>query len=158
MARACALSDAHLSWKEEQLRVRQELKAAGVTAYGRLKFASKFLPHVLHPDEHVRAAVYGRYTEGTGLMRWTEGLLVATDRRLIFLDRKPGFESMDELTYDIVSGVKKTYAWPFAAIMLHTKLGNYSLRFANMRCIDTFIRYVEQRRLEYFNGMLNVRQ
>lgn len=137
---------------QEIQRIRRELKAAGVTTFGRLKFASRFLPQVLHQDEHIKGVVYGRYTEGTGLLRWAEGMLIATDCRVIFLDRKPGFEAMDELTYDVVSGVQKSYAWPFASVTLHTRIGNYSLRFANKRCIDTFMHYVEKRRLESPNG------
>lgn len=136
----------------EVQRIQQELKAVGVTAFGRLKFASRFLPQVLHENEHIRGVVYGRYAEGTGLLRWVEGMLIATDRRIIFLDRKPGFESLDELTYDVVSGVQKSYAWPFASVTLHTRIGNYTLRFANKVCIDTFMHYVEKRRLESING------
>ncbi|HSW99125.1 MAG TPA: PH domain-containing protein [Candidatus Saccharimonadales bacterium] len=132
----------------EAKRIRQELRAVGVTTFGMLKFATRRLPGILHEGEHIRGAVYGRYSVGNGLMRWIEGVLVATDRRVIFLDRKPGFEAVDELTYDAVSGVQKSYAWPFAAVTLHTRIGNYTLRFANKRCIDNFMHYVEKRRLE----------
>ena len=138
--------------RQEIKRIRKELRAAGMTGFGLAKFASRFLPQILHQDEHVNGVVYGRYSEGTGLLRWVEGLLVATERRVIFLDRKPGFEAMDELTYDVVSGVQKSYAWPFASVTLHTRIGNYTLRFANKRCIDIFMRYVEKRRLESLNG------
>ena len=133
---------------EHVARVKQELRDAGVTTLGMLKFASRYVPSILHKNEHVKGAVYGRYAAGTGLLKWTEGMLVATERRVIFLDRKPGFASMDEITYDVVSGVKKTYAWPFSSIMLHTRIGNYNLRFANPRCINIFTTYVEQRRVE----------
>ena len=142
-----------LSYRAQEVqRIEQELKAAGVTAFGRAKFAARFLPHVLHAGEHLKGAVYGRYTEGTGLLQWVEGMLIATDRRVIFLDRKPGFEAVDELTYDVVSGVQKSYAWPFASVTLHTRIGNYTLRFANKKCIDIFMHYVEKRRLETCKG------
>ena len=134
--------------KQEAQRIQQELEPAGATTFGRLKFASRFLPQVLHKGEHIKGVVYGRYAEGTGLLQWVEGMLIATDRRVIFLDRKPGFEALDELTYDVVSGVQKSYAWPFASVTLHTRIGNYTLRFANKRCIDSFMHYVEKRRLE----------
>lgn len=133
-------------------RIKKELRAVGVTRIGIAKFASRYLPHVLHDDEHILGAVYGRYVSGTGLLRWTEGMLVATDRRVIFLDRKPGFQALDELTYDIVSGVQKTYAWPFSSVTLHTRIGNYTLRFANAKCIECFMHYVEMRRLESPKG------
>lgn len=133
---------------QDSVRIREELKAVGATAFGLSKFASRFLPHILHENEHIKGVVYGRYMAGGGFLRWAEGMLVATDRRMIFVDRKPGFETVDELTYDIVSGVKKTYAWPFSSMTLHTRLGDYTIRFANNRCIETFMHYVESRRLE----------
>ena len=136
----------------EVTRIQRELRAAGMTAFGRLKFASRFLPEVLHEGEHIKGAVYGRYAAGTGILKWIEGMLVATDRRIIFIDRKPGFESMDELTYDVVSGARKSYAWPFSSFTLHTRLGDYTLRYANKQCIDIFMHYLERRRLESLNG------
>lgn len=137
-----------LTTTQEAQRIREELKAVGVTAFGMAKFASHFLPNVLHENEHIMGAVYGRYATGAGLQQWNEGMLIATQRRIIFLDRKPGFEIMDELTYDVVSGMQKSYAWPFASITLHTRIANYTLRFANKACIDSFMRYVEERRVE----------
>ncbi len=134
---------------QELTRIRQELKAVGMTGFGRAKFASQFLPKILHEGERIRGVVYGRYAPGENKqLRWSEGMLIATNLRVIFLDRKPGFENFDELTYDVVSGVQKTFAWPFASMTLHTRIGNYTLRFANKQCIDTFMEYVEQRRLE----------
>lgn len=133
-------------------RVRQELRAAGVTSFGLAKFASRYLPTALHPNEHIKGAVYGRYAQGQGLLRWTEGMLVATDRRILFIEHKPGFSTIDELTYDVVSGIKRIFAWPFSSLTLHTKLGDYTLRFANAKCIDILVRYVEERRLETANG------
>lgn len=132
-------------------RIKQELKIAGATSFGQAKFTSKYLPAVIHPDEHIKGAVYGRYAEGTGPLSWVEGMLIATDKRLIFIDHKPGFSKVDELTYDAVTGVKKVYTWPFSSITLHTRLGDYTLRFANAKCIDTFMRYIETRRLETNN-------
>ncbi|HSX07392.1 MAG TPA: pyridoxamine 5'-phosphate oxidase family protein [Candidatus Saccharimonadales bacterium] len=128
-------------------RVQAELRQVGMTGYGALKFASRYLPTVLRDDEHVQAAVYGRYRAGAGLLGWTEGMLVATERRLLFLDHKPGYTATDELTYDTVSGVQKTTAGPFSALTLHTRIGNYTIRFANTACIDVFMKYVEERRL-----------
>lgn len=143
-----------MSDAQKVARVKKELRAAGVTSIGLAKFASRYLPSVLHDAEHIMGVVYGRYAAGSGLLRWTEGMLVATDRRVIFMDRKPGFQTVDELTYDIVSGVKKTYAWPFSSITLHTRIGNYTLRYVNPSCLDTFMQYVEERRLESRNGRL----
>lgn len=129
-------------------RIKQELQEAGMTKYGRAKFASKYLPNLIHEREHVKAVVYGRYSEGKNSPPYIEGMLVATDRRIIFLDHKPGYTKMDEMTYDVIAGVKKTAIGLFQAVTLHSRLGDYTLRFVNARCASNFVRYVERRQVE----------
>lgn len=134
------------SMKSHDKRIVSELRAAGVTGYGMKKFAIRYLPKVIHKDEHIKGVVYGRYKEKDG-PSLNEGALIATDLRVIFLDRKPGYTKNEEVTYDVVSGVKKTTAI-FTAVTLHTRLGDYSLRFVNAKCASIFVRYVEERRLQ----------
>jgi uncharacterized pyridoxamine 5'-phosphate oxidase family protein len=129
-------------------RVRRELRQVGATSYGLTKFASKYLYRVIHGEEHVRAAVYGRYREDEGQLGFNEGMLVATDYRIIFLDHKPGYTAMKELTYDSVSGVQYLAAGPFAAVTLHTRIGDFTLRYANRRCAKNFVDYIEIRRID----------
>jgi hypothetical protein len=128
-------------------RVKQELAAAGVTSYGFRKFAIHYLPKLIHDDEHIGGIVYGRYTDKQGSNRWNEGVLIATNLRIIFLDHKPGFTVTDEISYRAVSGVNLTSA-VFSAVTLHTRLGDYQIRFVNARCADIFVGYVEDRQLE----------
>ncbi len=134
--------------KEHNNRVSQELRDVGATGYGAIKFASRYLPNIIHPDEHIQAAVYGRYKEGGALLSFASGMLVATDRRVFFLDHKPGYTSTDEITYDIVTGVKKTSSSFASSVTLHTRVGDYSVRFANPTGVDKFVQYIETRRLE----------
>jgi hypothetical protein len=89
-------------------RIDKELKAVGVTWYGMLKFSVHHLPKIIHEDEHIKGVVYGRYRDRSGGSNWNEGMLIATDLRVIFLDHKPGFTKIDEITYDVVSGVSIT--------------------------------------------------
>lgn len=114
------------------------------------KFAVKHLPKVIHKKEHIKAVVYGRYKEKDG-PSFSEGLLVATNLKILFLDHKPGYTKTEEITYGIVSGVNQTTA-VFSAVTLRTRLGDYSIRFANAKCTANFVRYVENRRLEKANG------
>ncbi len=129
----------------------KELKAAGVTRYGMKKFAVKYLPKIIHEKEHVHGVIYGRYADNEGSLTLNEGVLVATDKKIIFVDHKPGFTNTDEITYDVVSGIKKTTAL-FSAVSLHTRLGDYSFRFINPKCANTFVAYVEKKRLEASNN------
>ncbi len=132
--------------ENHEQRIKNELKAAGVTSFGMKKFAIKYLPKVIHKNEHVKGIVYGRYNDNSGAAL-NEGVLIATDLRVIFLDHKPGFTKKEEITYDVVSGVKITSAL-FSAVTLHTRLGDFTVRFANSKCAAIFVSYVEERRLE----------
>jgi len=131
---------------EHEKRIKQELIAAGVTNFGLKKFAIKYLPKVIHENEHIKGIVYGRYgIEGGPSLN--EGTLIATDLRIIFLDHKPGYTKKDIITYDVVSGVKITTAI-FSAVTLHTRLGDFVIRFANSNCANRFKKYIESHRIE----------
>ncbi len=128
-------------------RIGDELRAVGVTKMGMKRFSVRYLPNIIHENEHIGGVVYGRYRPKQGGPALNEGLLVATNTRVIFLDHKPGYTDIDEITYEIVSGINKTTA-VFSSVTLHTRLGDYTVRFANPRCAETFVHYVERRRLE----------
>jgi hypothetical protein len=134
------MSDSHTD------QVREELKAAGMSRFGMMKFAAHYLPRVIHDDEHIRAVVNGRHKDDA-IQGTNEAILVATDKRIIFLDHKPGYTSMDELAYDAVAGLNVSQAGFFAAITLYTRMVNYTVRFANKTCAHRFAEYVEKRRL-----------
>lgn len=126
--------------KAHEKRVIDGLKKVGVTRYGLAKMESQSVPAIILPDEHIGGAVYGRSKEGSIM-------LIATDKRLIYLDRKPFFKTMDELTYDVVSGVRVERSGLFSSVVLHTKVTDYSLRFVNNKCVKIFAKYIESRRL-----------
>ncbi len=122
-------------------RVKQMLIDAGVSKYGLTKRTSRYLPQVIHENETIGGVVYGRYKNGLAM-------LVATDQRVIFLDKKPLFVTMDELTYDVVSGVKFNKSGIVDSVTLHTKVADYLVRFVNDKCAYRFVDYIEKRRLE----------
>lgn len=123
-------------------RIKEELIKAGVTRYGLAKAESKELPKIIHENEHIGGVVYGQIGGGSSAM------LVATDHRIIFVDHKPLFMTTDELTYDVVSGIKSTKAGPFTSVILHTRVNDYVMRYVNAKCASIFVSYIESRRLE----------
>lgn len=129
-------------------RINNELVAAGMTKFGTLKFSSHYLPHIIHENEHIKAVVYGRHKEGEGPIMLSEVMLIATDQRVIFLDHKPGYTSVDELAYDIISGVNMSTAALFSSITLYTKIAAITIRFANKKCVEQFVEYIEKRRIQ----------
>jgi uncharacterized protein YhbP (UPF0306 family) len=130
---------------EHNDRIAAELREVGAGGYGAVKFASHYLPNVIHPDEHITGVVYGRYKEDSGLLNFSSGMLVATDQRVVFLDHKPGFTSLDEITYDVVAGVKEATNGMFCTVTLHTRVAEYTVRFVSLKAAKIFVQYIESR-------------
>lgn len=122
-------------------RIQDELKQAGAGSIAMHTPEEKALLDVIHDDEHIGGIIYGRYTEG---LAW----LIATDRRVIFMDKKPLFTTTDEISYDIVTGTKMTRAGLFTSVTLHTRVADYAIRFVKSKCAKIFVNYLESRRLE----------
>lgn len=119
-------------------RIKSELVKAGMTPYGLMKAESRHLPEHVHEDEHIGGVVYGRYEGGSGM-------IVATNKRVIFLDYKPFYKSTDEIHYDVVSGVSVNKQDGYSGVVMHTRLGDYKLRFVNNKCASHFARYMEEK-------------
>lgn len=125
-------------------RVQAQLKSLGVTSYGRMKDESQYLADVIHDNETIHGVAYGRADDGSAM-------LIATDKRIIFFDKKPLFQTVDELTYDVVSGVKLSQQPLFSTLTLHTRVGDYVLRYVNLKSSKTFKKYLENYLLEHPN-------
>lgn len=126
-------------------QVRQELKAHGAVAYDLHLPETHYLTHLIHPDEHIMGSVYGRYATG-------RGALIATDQRVMFIDKKPLFLHYDELSFLIIGGVTFTSSGFIGRVTLHTRLGDYSLRTFNFKNADNFVDYIEEKCLHNTGG------
>lgn len=122
-------------------RIRQELKSHGALAYDMLLPETYYLPTVIHPNEHIMGSVFGRYQYGRTIGR---GALVATDQRVIFLDKKPLFVHYDELTFMIIGSVSYTRTAIIGFVTLHTRLGDFQLRTFNHKNAYNFVKYIEE--------------
>jgi nitroimidazol reductase NimA-like FMN-containing flavoprotein (pyridoxamine 5'-phosphate oxidase superfamily) len=126
---------------QHEQNIRDQLVAAGITRYSLRKNEVKYLPNVIHKDEVIGAAVSGKSDLGSVM-------LVATDKRVIFLDCKSFYTTVDELTYDVVSGVALHVQGLFANVTLHTRVGEYNLRLVNLKQANRFTEYIEKMKLE----------
>lgn len=122
-------------------RIREELKATGAVHYDLILPETFYLPTVIHPDEHIKGSVYGRYRYGNSIGR---GAMVATDQRVIFLDKKPLYVHYDELTFKIIGSVTYTKSGFMGYVTLHTRLGDYQLRTFNQKNAYNFVKYIEE--------------
>jgi general stress protein 26 len=125
--------------RENINRIQQELKDAGMTNYGFLKLETAYLPEVIHDNEHITGVIYGRLADNV----LESVMLVATDRRIIFVDCKPFNKNYDEITFDVVAGINVSTVGPFSSVVLHTRVKDYSVKFVNMNCAKNFALHIE---------------
>lgn len=127
--------------QDKARRIKRELLDAGSTFYGLLKSETRVLPKLLHPHEHIEAVVYGQH-------RSHSVMLVATNERIIYVDKKPMALFLDEVSYEVVSGIQFEVHILFATLTLHTPVKNYDIKFANLHCAENFARHIEAQRLK----------
>ncbi len=125
-------------------RVRNELREAGMTSYGLLKFETKHLPSIIHEKEHIGGVVYGLSENGSAM-------IVATNLRVVYLDHKFMYHKKDELSYDIVGGVSINEQGGHSGIVLHTRAGDFKLRYVNTKAAKRFVKFIEKRQIEKEN-------
>lgn len=108
----------------QQDRVRTALKRVGMfnRYFGQAEVRE--LAQVLTSDEQIIGAVNGRYEGGFGM-------LVATDRRLLLIDKKMMFLNLEDIRYDMISQVVFSARLIDATIVVHTL--NTLLRFTTLR-------------------------
>jgi hypothetical protein len=130
------------TYTPHQQRIRQHLLAAGVTKAALYKPQIRKLYQTIHPDERIEAAVYSSLGSGTAI-------LIATDRRVIYVERRAFSYVFDEFTYDIVSGVALRKQGLFYTLVLHTPINNFTIRTTNRAAAEGIVTCMEIRRIEH---------
>ena len=121
-----------------------EVRALGAVSYNLLLPETKAIPQVLRPDEKLLGLVYGRYHEERN-NTVSRGVLLATDQRVILLNKKPMYMKHDEISYKVVSGVSYTKVAFMGTVTLHSRIGDISIRTFNQRCARLFVKAIEQK-------------
>ncbi len=131
--------------QEKSERIVAELEGAGIYHHARHPFMNNYLPRFIHDDEHIMGAVFSRRKESEGFFGFVEGLLVATNERVLFLDHRAGYTTMDEVSYDVITGVHLSTTLLYSSVTLLTKVTNYKLSFANHTSARKFVDYIQSR-------------
>jgi hypothetical protein len=129
-------------WQHAHLKTA--LQQLGADRYDLSLPETRLLPLVLKPAEQIQGIVYGRYRyskpDGTVASR---GALVATNQRVLLLDRKPFFVHCDEIAYRVVSGTTYGRISLAETVTLHTRIGDISLQTFNRHCARGFSEAIE---------------
>lgn len=123
-------------------KVKSDLLRVGISNYAIHRSECRHLAAVLREDETIHGAVFGRTPEGAAL-------LVATNRRVIYYQKTPLLATVDDITYEVVSGLMVgQVAGLFATVVLKTRIGDYTIRYVNLKSARIFKEYLEKSRLE----------
>lgn len=97
---------------------------------------------LLKPGERIDGIVYGKYHQSLSNIEG-RGALVATNKRVLLVDRKPLFSRDDDISYYAVSAVTYTSAGIAVAVVLHTRMGDIHVRTFNRKCAKNFVAAIE---------------
>ncbi len=130
--------------------VRRQLRAAGFRNYYWGWSAIYQLPRILEEGEKVERAVSGMYADGYAVM-------VATNRRILFLDKKPMSFRVEDIHYETITDVEH-YLGPLAAKLRIHCLGNKSFELTSFqhRNIQAFAIHADQKANQLRLNMRNV--
>lgn len=129
-------------WQEHRDQIDTDLRDLGAVAYDLRLPETHTLPMIIHPHERIAGIVYGRYKKEEGKVVG-RGALVATDRRVLLLDKKPLFVRCDEISYGVISAITYSKVWITGTIVLHTRMGDISIRTFNQNCAHKFVEAIE---------------
>lgn len=121
--------------------VEKQLKRIGVNFQYWGRAEKRELCNILTDNEQIVAAVNGRYEGGFAM-------LVATNQRLLLVDKKIWFLTVEDVRYDMIAEVD--YSARLIEAILHVMTFNKTLIFrtTNKRHLRPLTNYVQQRVME----------
>lgn len=122
--------------------VDRQLKAIGVTIkyWGRAEVAE--LRNILMDGEKIKGCLNGRYEGGFAM-------LCATDQRLLLVDKKPMYLSVEDLRYDMVAEVDFHNRLLDSTICVNTPNKQLVFTAFKQKPLRDMANYVQQRVMEF---------
>jgi hypothetical protein len=123
---------------------KKDLQALGADQFDLMLPETYALLGIIQANENISGVVYKKYVLNNSEHSSGRGLLVATDRRIILVNKKPMFQKNDELSYSVVSGVNYSKAGIAGTVTVHSRTGDMSIRTYNSECANTFVKAIEE--------------
>jgi hypothetical protein len=99
------------------------------------------LQHILVPEERILQCINGLYDGGVAL-------LCATDQRLLLVDKKPWFLTLEDIGYDMITEVDYRSRLLDATTTIHTPSKMLNFRSWHQPRLRMLTSYVQQRIME----------
>jgi hypothetical protein len=125
-------------------QIKAKLITLGADQYDLLLPETHRLGTIIHVDEQIVGIVYGHYTQVNEKITG-RGALVATTQRILLLDKKLMFEKCDEINYGVISAISYSKAGIAGTVVLHSRVGDISVRTLNKVCAQSFLEAIESR-------------
>ena len=133
--------------------IAPHLRILGANLYDLSLPETRTLLYLLDPDETPLGLVYGRYHYADKPVG--RGLLVATNSRIMLIDKKPLYLNFNEISYSMVSGVEYAHIGLVSIVALSTHKGDVRVRTFNSTCARRFVAAVERKIFTQQGGELN---
>jgi len=117
--------------------VDEQLKSLGFSLNGWGRAEIRELPHILMPGEEIYELVNGTYEGGFALA-------VATDARLLLVDKKPmNYLTVEDIRFDMISEIDYSHRLLGAQINISTGLRDLKFRSYNQQRLRKLIGHVQ---------------
>ncbi len=122
--------------------VRKQLRRIGADYHFWGVAELRELPHILFENEQIRHIINGRYSGGFAT-------LCATDIRVLLIDKKPLFLTMEDVRYDMVSDVMFNHRLLNASIILGTVHNSITFIGFNKTKLRQMTNFIQERVMAY---------
>lgn len=117
--------------------INHQLRACGARTNILSKGEARCLPTIIHPGETIRAFVYGSHPAGFGMM-------VATDRRLLYVNKVFFDTKIDEVMYASVAAVEYDLGIRYGKLKIYTRAKDFEFKYINKRYLRPFVTFVNE--------------
>jgi len=121
--------------KEQLKRIGSDFKFWGVSEL-------RELPKVLFEGEQLNHVINGRYTGGFAT-------LCATDQRVLLIDKKPFYLTLEDIRYDMISDVMYNHRLLNATVLLGTVHKSIAFIGYNHGKLRNMTNFIQQKVLEF---------
>lgn len=118
--------------------VRLQMRLLGYSGLMLTRGEVKELPHLLHDDEEIKKVIYGGYKKGFGMF-------VATDQRLLFVDRRFYHCHFSDIPYSHINAVELDSGLLTGRVTVYSRTGDITLQGMSKARAWDFFNYVDNK-------------
>jgi hypothetical protein len=116
--------------------IKKELAISGAPGRVMRSGEARLLPNILSHDEEIMAWVQGLFDEGLGLV-------VATNARLLIINKSFFWQRVEDESYSMVNSIKYKKGVVFGKLILSTRARRYTFTILKHDPIESFVSFID---------------